>query len=74
MCVRGQVPWWLYAVLYCAAHASSTSHPAMPSAQEFAAVEEPLFGCVSSQLAAAREQARVAELKTGEAVQVGCVL
>lgn len=46
----------------------------MPSAQEFAAVEEPLFGRVSSQLAAAREQARVAELKTGEAVQVGCVL
>lgn len=34
-------------------------------------VEAPLFGRVSGQLAAAREQARVAELKTGEAVQVG---
>lgn len=42
--------------------------------QVFAAVEAPVFGRVSGQLAAAQEQARVAELKTGEAVQVGGAL
>ncbi|KAI7841161.1 hypothetical protein COHA_005127 [Chlorella ohadii] len=41
----------------------------LSAAQDFEVVEAPLFGRVSGQLAVAREQARVAELKTGEAVQ-----
>ena len=53
-----------------------TDDAPLPSAlallQVFAAVEAPVFGRVEGQLAAAREQARVAELKTGEAVQVRC--
>lgn len=53
---------------------TNTPRSALLPAQEFAAVEAPLFGRVSSQLSAAREQARVAELKTGEAVQVRLVV
>lgn len=42
-----------------------------PPPQEFQAVEAPLFGRVQAELGEAVEAARVAELKTGEAVQVG---
>jgi hypothetical protein len=38
--------------------------------QEFNTAEAPLFERVQHELSAAREQARTAELKTGEAVQV----